>query len=289
MFIGRVGFGTVVITLLMTGAVVVAQDVHDPSPLDLWDVSNGITIVGNSTFDQSPPGLGYDARDVFGGMFTAFAPERGDVVFDDGQPAGYVDYIQWRTPRPTEVSSFTLVYAGDYPVKDWRNLAHFTLQAQDPTSGNWQTIYDADTPQQQVGPVSVTSHVSSFFGTDFRAMFTRGPAESLDGSAPRIIELDAAGICFPDTNLDGRIDFTDLLTLVQHYGQNNQTISDGSFDGSGEVNFTNLLILAQFYGKTDAEVLGQPPALAAAVPEPATGMLAVCGLGLALIRCRQRY
>ena len=84
-----------------------------------------------------------------------------------------------------------------------------------------------------------------------------------------------------DTNLDGKVDFSDLLILASHYGQPGGW-ADGEFSGGGTVDFADLLILAQNYGTTQAAVGYSVVAL----PEPSAVLLAVCGLGL--IRRRRR-
>jgi hypothetical protein len=43
-----------------------------------------------------------------------------------------------------------------------------------------------------------------------------------------------------DVNLDGAVDFTDLLTLVQHYGQSGGWV-DGDMNGDGTIGFDDLL------------------------------------------------
>jgi hypothetical protein len=82
----------------------------------------------------------------------------------------------------------------------------------------------------------------------------------------------------PDPNGDGAVNFTDLLTLAQHYGQANANFTIGDFNGDNTVNFSDLLLLAQNYGQT----LAAAPAFAslAAVPEPSTIGLLAAGLAL---------
>lgn len=85
-----------------------------------------------------------------------------------------------------------------------------------------------------------------------------------------------------DLNSDGKVDFSDLLTLAQHYGtQSGATLAVGDVNGDGRVNFDDLLLLAQNYG------LNLNPAAAsalAALPEPG----AVCCLGLLCLGLRAR-
>jgi len=93
-----------------------------------------------------------------------------------------------------------------------------------------------------------------------------------------------SGFSLPgDANQDGSVNFTDLLTLAQHYGQTGQTWNTGDFDNNGTVAFNDLLTLAQNYGQTNASV-GE----LAAVPEPATlGLVLVPILGLTARRKRE--
>ncbi|MFT3786193.1 MAG: hypothetical protein QM770_08510 [Tepidisphaeraceae bacterium] len=87
-----------------------------------------------------------------------------------------------------------------------------------------------------------------------------------------------------DANLEGTVNFSDLLTLAANYGTaGGATWSVGDFTGDGSVNFDDLLALAANYGAGPA-VLASDWALAQSlVPEPsAIGMLA--GAGSVLVR-----
>jgi autotransporter-associated beta strand protein len=69
-----------------------------------------------------------------------------------------------------------------------------------------------------------------------------------------------------DLNLDGIVNFSDLLLLAQHYGQTNRNWDQGDLNYDGSVNFSDLLALAQNYGQSTPALAA--PALAQ-VPEPA--------------------
>jgi len=60
-----------------------------------------------------------------------------------------------------------------------------------------------------------------------------------------------------DANLDGRVDFDDLVRLAQHYNMTGRTWADGDFTGDGKVDFNDLVKLAQNY---NASVPGTAPA-----------------------------
>ena len=57
---------------------------------------------------------------------------------------------------------------------------------------------------------------------------------------------------YGDANLDGKVDFSDLLILAQTYGTSGHAFSSGDFNGDGSVGFDDLLLLAQNYGATTA-------------------------------------
>lgn len=101
------------------------------------------------------------------------------------------------------------------------------------------------------------------------------------------------GTHFGDANLNGAVDFDDLLLLAQNYGNTNNATgwSLGNFDGSGGVTFDDLLLLAANYGQgtanlTPAAFAADWAAAQAIVPEPAT--LALAAGGLLLARRRRR-
>lgn len=97
---------------------------------------------------------------------------------------------------------------------------------------------------------------------------------------------------FGDTNDSGKVDFADLLTLAQHYGQTGSNINweQGDFNNDHAVTFADLLILAQNYGQTvnATQLASLTPAFRqdvlaafAQVPEPSSVMfLSLATVGL---------
>ena len=89
-----------------------------------------------------------------------------------------------------------------------------------------------------------------------------------------------------DLNLDGTVNFSDLLTLAQNYGHTGASYFQGDLDHNGTVNFADLLTLAQNYGKSVNTSLPAPAVAlsVSSVPEPASlGLLA----GAAAFLCRR--
>jgi GH25 family lysozyme M1 (1,4-beta-N-acetylmuramidase) len=90
-----------------------------------------------------------------------------------------------------------------------------------------------------------------------------------------------------DANLDGTVNFSDLLALAQNYDRVGFVWSLGDFDYDGNVNFSDLLALAQNYDRVAGTFETDWAMAQAMVPEPATvGLLA--GAGLMLTRHRRR-
>ena len=93
--------------LLMLGfifAAITAQ-AQTPSTKDVWDVSQGITILAHSPLDDAlGDPLSYDAANIFGATNGTFIEgAAGNVVFTDFQPPGFVHFVEWRTPAPVTV------------------------------------------------------------------------------------------------------------------------------------------------------------------------------------------
>lgn len=92
-----------------------------------------------------------------------------------------------------------------------------------------------------------------------------------------------------DANLDGVVDFSDLLAIAQHYGQADATWAEGDFNYDGSVGFDDLLAVAHNIGPapTTVEMSLFTPAFQsdirrafAAVPEPGMPYILALSAGL---------
>jgi autotransporter-associated beta strand protein len=92
---------------------------------------------------------------------------------------------------------------------------------------------------------------------------------------------------FGDSNLDRKVDVTDLGTLATNYGKSVPNgILQGDFNGDGKVDVTDLGLLATDYGLGTSGGGFTLAGAASAVPEPAS--LAVLAMGGAALLARRR-
>lgn len=93
-----------------------------------------------------------------------------------------------------------------------------------------------------------------------------------------------------DANLDGTVNLTDLLALLNNYGASGRDWAEGDFNYDGTVNLTDLLALLNNYGQSATVAdFASTASRATAVPEPATRGLILLGATNLLTRRRRRY
>ena len=129
------------------------------------------------------------------------------------------------------------------------------------------------------------------------ASHTLGYADSADGvvknlpANTEVVEFARVG----DADLDGKVDFNDLVTLARHYNQSNANWDEGDFNYDGKVGFDDLVALARNYGGTLSagqlatfapSIRSDIEAAFAQVPEPGTSVI-LGALGFALSRRRR--
>lgn len=106
-----------------------------------------------------------------------------------------------------------------------------------------------------------------------------------DGIAPAAAgQILLAYTLYGDANLDGVVNLTDLLDLLNSYGDSGTDWVQGDFNYDGTVNLTDLLLLLNNYGQSD----GTQATLGETVPEPAAGGLLFFALTAILPRRRRR-
>jgi hypothetical protein len=152
------------------------------------------------------------------------------------------------SPATLDITDNSLVvdYAGTSPISGLTTAltSGYNAGAWNGTGIVSSTI--AATPGRTIGYGEATDIFSTFPATFAGA--------NVDDTSV-LIRITAPG----DANLDGSVNFDDLLRLAQAYGTSARTFAQGNFnyDAAGNVDFDDLLLLAQHYGTT--MVVAPPP------------------------------
>lgn len=182
------------------------------------------------------------------------------------------------------------------------NNGYGTVALRNGSSYDWQPQFNDNLSSRNgwlhiAGPLQGTVNA-------IRAMTIQlygGPMQNITGSVnfwvDNVVLTQAAQMIPGDANLDGKVDFSDLLILAQNYGLSAGAVwGNGDFNSDGGVGFDDLLILAQNYGTgvTPAQLAQLNPGLRAdvgrafaEVPEP--GAAAVLSLALVMLSRRRRH
>lgn len=156
-------------------------------------------------------------------------------------------------PTADEVSTHTLPPIGTSVSSDGQ-LAHLTFN----TIGTPVGIYTLDLTGTQFGNTTFTTPTP--------------PTDTVVN--PHVTNGDVIVAIPGDANLNGKVDFADLVILAANYGRPG-TFTSGDFNSDGVVNFMDLVILAAHYGQQVTPV-----------PVP---IAAIGGAGLLGLLLVQRY
>lgn len=193
-----------------------AQNLDFGSKTDLWDLNQGAVITSISGRANES----FDPRNMFG----ATIPNDDGLpsfTFEDGKPAGYIHFVEWRTQFPVVISSFELRGQGDGPqFLNGREFEHFRLYAKSAGSTNFDQLifdYKPTHPYTLTDPdtrLIVAATLPNIQSQDFRAEFVDTGVRYW--SAPRIWELDGFG---PPYDFGTKTDLWDIqqgttVTLV---------------------------------------------------------------------------
>ncbi len=117
------------------------------------------------------------------------------------------------------------------------------------------------------------------YGTTDGAAF--GTVEYILNLEPEMTCEDiAASRIGGDIDGDGMVQFSDFVILAENFTQSVSGYEQGDIDCDGMVQFSDFVILAENFGQSAG-------AVAAAVPEPASGVMAVLGM-LFLLAIRKK-
>ncbi|MBA4064117.1 MAG: hypothetical protein C0501_10470 [Isosphaera sp.] len=169
-----------------------------PISTDIWDISQGVVVTAQSGVVPTS-----SARNLLGAAEGTV--EAGNVLFRDDRPAGFVHFVEWRTPVPVLVTGFNLFAIHDGAPFDAneRGFRRFTLLARDPATGDFGSVFEffPTNPYTQAGPdfLLVAAALAPLTAQEFRAEFEQFGDRTPPARGPRVIELDGFGSVAPGT------------------------------------------------------------------------------------------
>ena len=274
-----------------------------------WTRYDPIAPFGNSATYSFPPG-GYRIA-APGTGDPAVGPGRAGSLREDQTYTRFqfsVDITNWDTSHPQAVGLLSRVtdpgllstdgYALTYSTVD-RTLdlsrmdnEFLTPLASAPVAASPATslrllfvgvgtslegeVLDAASP---AAPLASVLANDAHYDHGFNGLFVLDGGDGTHGAAATFGRY-VSPVLSGDDNLDGAVDFSDLLTLARHYGSTGATWSTGDFDADGSVDFADLTALARNYGQRISFPAGATEPAFAHLPEPV--VIEVLGPGILL-------
>src|SRR6185295_13786885 len=235
---------------LVAGLLVSASAVSaraDERTDDAWDLSQGTVITATS---GSTSGSAVD--DLLGG--TAADVEKGTAIFRDGNPAGFVHFIEWRTPQPIVFDGFTLHANDDFVATGDRGFLEFRLYAKNADTGAFDLAYRYTPPKNPYGEfLTITAAVTPVVAQEFRAEFDQASVthggvrvRELDGPSPVrstngfLLPLTATARKNAKVPAKSRLDVSDVLDLGD---------AADAFDGAATLDVGGFHVPSQLLAK----------------------------------------
>ncbi len=123
-------------------------------------------------------------------------------------------------------------------------------------------------------------HSVSFSGGNLGQPFGSGTGIALDN----LTFNPSASLLLGDANGDGRVDLTDLSTVLNNFGETTTLRANGNFDGAPTIDLTDLSDVLNNFGATNTTSSSSPPTTP--TPEPTSLLLATALAPLLLLRRR---
>ncbi len=154
-----------------------------PATDDAWDVSQGATVTGGTAVRGDSA-----AVNAFGGVGGA---DGGNLVFADGQPAGFTHVVEWETPSLLLLHGARL-FAADDAGSGQRGFTEMRLFGR-ASAADAFTLLATHRPgaAPYFAPVQAEMTFTPVVARQFRAEFDQFGSFSTGG--PRVGELDAMG------------------------------------------------------------------------------------------------
>lgn len=210
-----------------------------------------------SFFGAVTNGSGAEIRTSAGARSAFYAPVNGSGSFTG---TGVVQFENTYSPGS---SPGLISFGGDVELTDASVLQ---IELGGATRGSGYDALDIASHVDIAGDLSLAAiggYVPAYLVSHrvIDAASRSGQFSSIDGvflTATRALAVtyNASGDVFVtaaipgDADLNGTVDFSDLLTLAQNYSGTSKSWSTGDFSGDGSTEFADLLTLAQNYGNS---------------------------------------
>jgi hypothetical protein len=158
-----------------------------PSSNDLWDVTraNPITIINSS---EAMPD--FPVSKIFG----ASDAMQTWTIFADGKPPGYVDFVEWKTSKPINLSNFNF-WATRFDYQN-RPTGLFSLYFSDNNGQSWTKFFEKDISNDyapNIGIAEINAFSPSFLAPVEGKQYFRAEFVRINTNGPAIHELDGFG------------------------------------------------------------------------------------------------
>jgi hypothetical protein len=117
------------ISIVLSAALLLVVSKHSQAALiDIWDGTKGTVVTAGSATDDFFVPHNTNIANMFVPKVNPAATDAANTLFADTKPAGFVHFVEWKTPAPVRLGSFDLFTADDHPSFN-RSMDRFTLYA----------------------------------------------------------------------------------------------------------------------------------------------------------------
>lgn len=195
-------YGALLILLLGAttfAAPIVSSGGGDGVTTDLFDTSQSATVLGSSLILTCCGGS--QPQNSFGGSFGVEPPY---TLFADGPAPGSIDFINFQTANPIELTGYNALLADDSddptnPGNPNRGSSSFSLfSSPDDTFTTLNLISSTQLPVSYSSNFGTNAVLISDTFAPVRAQFYRVEITRTTAGGPRIREVDGIGIVVPE-------------------------------------------------------------------------------------------
>jgi len=261
---------------------------------------NGSLVVNNTDLTSSAVGRGsQDGDDTISITGTLLGASNASFAADSLQKSLSLDlgiWAQGSTAWAKSLRVFNLPGVAGALLTAGLDLDQIQVSG---TPSSFQTnLSTTPSPVQAGGSLGFSANLLTTSRGTFGASFSLiNSDENVPGAQTRAaLMLSLTGIVAlgGDADLNGVVDFVDLVAVARSFNQSQQTWFQGDFDNNGTVDFADLVVLARNFNSPPSGISGVDGAgfqqewtrAMSVVPEPTT-LVCFGGFGLLLGRPRR--